>query len=370
MRSRPDHSDRAPAPSPSSRRRAIRALPLSIASATAMVATLGLAFSTQPALGIGTAIDLGTAGSYVVLGGQAVTNTGPSVLGGDVGVSPGSAVTGFPPGVLNGSRHVADAQALGAQSDLTTAYNAAAGEASDTSVSGDLGGRTLTPGVYTTSSSILLTGPLTLDAKGDSDAVFVFQIGSALTTASSSSVVLLNGADSCNVYWQVGSSATLGTDTKFVGTIMALTSVTLDSGSTVTGRALARNGAVTLDNNVLTAGRCETGGTPGPSATPVTPGPSDTPVTPGPTDTPATAAPSDSPSSAAPVIVPSRGSVTPGSRGSRSPSASGPGTGPQKASLADTGSAPWGPLGLGGTAALVIGAGLVVRWTRRQSDRS
>ncbi|MGO3797496.1 MAG: ice-binding family protein [Pauljensenia sp.] len=115
----------------------------------ALLAALGLAFTVQPAHGIGRAVDLGTAGSYVVLGGQTVTNSGPSVLGGDLGVSPGSTVTGFPPGVLNGTDHVADAQALGAQSDLTIAYNDAASQASDMSVAGDLGGRTLTPGVYT-----------------------------------------------------------------------------------------------------------------------------------------------------------------------------------------------------------------------------
>lgn len=383
MRSRPTHSERAPAPSHSARRRAIWALPLSLGSVIALLVALSLAFTIQPAHGIGRAVDLGTAGSYVVLGGQTVTNTGPSVLGGDLGVSPGSAVTGFPPGVLNGTEHVADAQALAAQSDLTIAYNDAASQASDMSVAGDLGGRTLTPGVYTASSSILLTGPLTLDAGGDPDAVFIFQIGSALTTASASSVVLLNGANSCNVYWQVGSSATLGTDTRFIGTIMAFTSITLDTGARIQGRALARNGSVTLDSNVLSSESCEVGstpaptdgpGTPGPTDGPGTPGPTDGPGTPGPTDAPATPGPDDTPGtpvSIAPVVVPSGGTTSPGGSGSATtPGGGGSRTGAGKTSLAATGSSPWGPLALGGGAALVLGVGMVTAWMKRRPTRS
>jgi hypothetical protein len=171
-------------------------------------------------------------------------------------VSPGSAVVGFPPGtVSNGAIHAADAVALQAQTDLTTAYNDAAGRATTATVSADLGGQTLVSGVYT-GGALGLTGALTLDAQGDPNAVWVFQAASTLITASASSVNLINGASACNVFWQVGSSATLGTNSVFVGTVMALTSVAATTGATVEGRLLARNGAVTLDNNVITASGC------------------------------------------------------------------------------------------------------------------
>jgi hypothetical protein len=224
----------------------------------ALSGIIALVLATQPAAAIGTAVPLGTAASYSVLGGQTVTNTGPSVLNGDVGVSPGTAITGFPPGVALGATHPADAHALQAQSDLTIAYNNAAGQAPDASIAGDLGGQTLAPGVYNASSSIGLTGTVTLDGEGDLNAVFIFQVGSTLTTASASTVALLNDAQACNVFWQIGSSATLGTDTTFVGTIMALTSITANTGATVDGRALARNGAVTLDSNIFTSSACVT----------------------------------------------------------------------------------------------------------------
>lgn len=227
--------------------------PLRIAGA-AIAATLLI--GVQPAQAIGTDVDLGTATSYSVLGGQSVTNTGPTVLSGDLGVNPGTAISGFPPGTFGGVEHRTDAHSLQAQSDLTVAYNDAAGQAPDASVAGDLGGLTLSPGVYNSQSTLEITGPLTLDAQGDPDAVFIFQVGSSLTTATDSSVVMLNGASSCNVYWQVGESATIGTGTDFIGTVMALTSITVNNGATVTGRALARNGSVTLDNNVFTDDGC------------------------------------------------------------------------------------------------------------------
>ncbi|MDO5737289.1 MAG: ice-binding family protein, partial [Propionibacteriaceae bacterium] len=236
-----------------------RAKSIKFVAAGALIALAGASgflFATSPASAIGTAVDLGTAGSYSVLGGASVTNTGPSVLNKDLGVSPGTAITGFPPGLVNGTTHAADAHALQAQSDLTIAYNAAAGQAPDASITGNLGGTTVVPGVYNSTSSMGLTGTLTLDAEGDPNAVFVFQVGSALTTATSSSVVLLNGAQGCNVFWQIGSSATLGTNTTFVGNILALTSITADTGTTVDGRALARNGSVTLDTNTFKGGPC------------------------------------------------------------------------------------------------------------------
>jgi hypothetical protein len=204
------------------------------------------------------AIVLGTAGDFAVLAGTTVTNTGPSVIqNGDVGVSPGTAITGFPPGVVTPpfTFHSADAVALQAQTDLTAAYNQAAGLTPTQNLTGqDLGGLTLFPGVYSFASSAQLTGTLTLDSQGDPNAEFVFQIGSTITTASNSSVVMINGSPDagCNVFWQIGSSATLGTGTDFEGHILALTSITLTTGATMDGSALARNGAVTLDTNSIT----------------------------------------------------------------------------------------------------------------------
>jgi adhesin HecA-like repeat protein len=207
-------------------------------------------------------ITLGTAANFAVLAGSAVTNTGSTIIAaGDLGVSPGSAITGFPPGIVNppGTIHAADGVALQAQKDLTTAYNALAGQAPTGSLTGtDLGGLTLTPGVYFFASSAQLTGQLTLDAQGKSNAVWIFQIGSTLTTASASSVIIINAGSNDSLYWQVGSSATLGTTTDFEGNIVALTSITLNTGATDNcGRLLARNGAVTLDTNTISTG-CST----------------------------------------------------------------------------------------------------------------
>ena len=203
-------------------------------------------------------IPLGAAGSYSVLGGSAVTNTGATIVTGDLGVSPGTSVTGFPPGIVaSGSIHSADASAAQAQASVTTAYNTAAGLPCGTNLTGmDLGGMILTPGVYCFNSSAGLTGTLTLDAQGSSTAFFLFQIGSTLTTASASQVVVINSPPSnCddNIFWQVGSSATLGTGSSFQGNILALTSITLTTNASVNGRTLARNGAVTLDTNLVGA---------------------------------------------------------------------------------------------------------------------
>jgi type VI secretion system secreted protein VgrG len=201
---------------------------------------------------------LGAAQSFAVLAGSTVTNTGTSTIGGDVGVSPGSAIVGFPPGVVvTGTVHAADATALAAQNSVVTAYNALLSETCTLDLSGqDLGGMTLTPGVYCFSSTAGLTGTLTLNALGNPAAAFVFKVGSALTTAGASQVLLINGGSSCNVFWQIGSSATLGTTTAFFGNILALTSITLTTGASVTGRTLARNGATTLDTNFVSAVGC------------------------------------------------------------------------------------------------------------------
>lgn len=198
-------------------------------------------------------ISLGTAESFGVLAGSAVTNTGPTVVTGNLGVSPGTAVTGFPPGIVTGGTiHLNDAVAAQAQSDLTTAYNAIVGTPCNVDLTGqNLGGLTLTPGVYCFSSSAQLTGILTLNALGNPNALFIFKIGSSLTTASGSSVQVINGGNDCNIFWQVGSSATLGVGTAFAGNILALSSITMTTGSTLSGRALARNGAVTLDTNMV-----------------------------------------------------------------------------------------------------------------------
>ena len=227
----------------------------------AVASLLGLALLASTALAAQPPVGLGTADSYAVLAGQTVTNTGPSTVNGDLGVTPGAAITGFPPGTVNGTVHAADAVALQAQSDLTTAYNDAAGRTPPAAIPADLGGLTLTGGVYKSASALGLTGALTLDAQGDPNTVFIFQAASTLITASASHVNLINGAQPCNVFWQVGSSATLGTSSVFVGNILALTSVSMNNAVTVQGRALARKGSVTMINDTLTAGRCAPGTT-------------------------------------------------------------------------------------------------------------
>lgn len=202
-------------------------------------------------------VPMGTSADFGVLAGSAITNTGASVIAGDLGISPSNAssVTGFPPGNVTGTTHFADGVALQAKSDLTTAYNNAAGRICNTTIAADLGGSTLVPGVYCSASSIGLTGTVTLNAQGDPDAVFIFQAGSTLTTASNATVAIINGGQSCNVFWQVGSSATIGTGSNFLGTILALDSITLTTGANTSGRILARNGAVTLDDNDITVCR-------------------------------------------------------------------------------------------------------------------
>jgi ice-binding like protein len=256
--------------------RFIRALPVGMGLVVA-------AFAVVPAAAEAAPVNLATVTPFVVLGGQTVTNTGPSVLNGELGVSPGAALPGFGlPAVVNGATHANDAVAAQAQLDLTTAYDVAAGQAETADLTAtDLGNRTLTTGAYRYTGDALLTGPLTLDAQGDPNAQFVFMIAGQLTTASASSVLLINGASPCNVFWQVGSSATLGSTTAFQGNLMALTSVSLDNAVTVQGRVLARNGQVSLINDVLTAPDCATDTTTG-AGTPTAAGaPATGPIAPG-----------------------------------------------------------------------------------------
>lgn len=231
-------------------------------------------------------VELGTADSFAVLAGSTITNTGPTTINGDVGLHPGSAVTGFGSVTLNGELHVADAVAEQAKTDLVTAYDDAEGRGPTTTVATELGGQTLKAGVYDSASGTFeITGTVTLDAERDPNAVFIFQMASTLVTATESNVNLINGADACNVFWQVGSSATLGTGTTFRGTILALTSITLVTGATIEGRALARNGAVTLDTNVITRTACVTGPPPTPTATSTPPPTPTVSPTPGPSPT-------------------------------------------------------------------------------------
>ena len=196
-------------------------------------------------------VDLGSAKSFAVLAGTTITNTGATTITGDVGLHPGKAATGFTTVTLHGAKHLGDAVALEAKNALVTAYNDAAGATPVTNVPTELGGTTLKPGVYG-SDTLGLTGTLTLDGEG----LYIFQAASTLITAPDSKVALINGASACNVYWQVGSSATLDTSTSFKGTIMALDSIALNTGATLQGRALARNGAVTMDHNTIDSSAC------------------------------------------------------------------------------------------------------------------
>jgi Ice-binding-like len=205
-------------------------------------------------------VSLGTAADFAVLGASTVTNTGPTVLIGSLGLYPGTSVTGFLPGVIeDGSLYIADAAALQAQNDLTAAFNALSSLAPTEILTGEnLGGLLLTSGVYFYASSAQLTGTLVLDAQGISGAIFVFQIGSTLTTASGSAVVLINSGASCDVYWVIGTSATIGTGTAFVGNVLAAASITSNNLATVDGRLLAMTGAVTLDDNAVSNATCIT----------------------------------------------------------------------------------------------------------------
>lgn len=227
----------------------IRSIPLVAMMVLALVAVPTTALAAEPT------VNLGTTAGFAILAGSTITNTGPTTITGDVGLSPGSAFvdTGV---TLIGARHIADAVAVQAKNDLVTAYDDAAGRPVSSAVPVDLGGLTLTAGVYNSGGVTSITGTLTLDAQGDPDAVFIFQSSATLITASDSHVELINGARFCRVFWVVPSSATLGTDSVFAGHIFALTDIHVQTGAEVEGQLLARTGEVTLDTNVITNEIC------------------------------------------------------------------------------------------------------------------
>jgi hypothetical protein len=249
----------------------------------AALSIIGALAVGQPAsAGIVPTVTMGTAANYSVLAASTVTNTGLSVLGESVGLHPGTAVVGFPPGIVLAPATIEATSpvTLQAQNDLTTAYIDAANRPVEfTQTNPDLVGQTLAPGVYAASSNgpLGLTGQLVLDGQNNPSAVFIFQTGSTLVTSTGSSIALINGASECNVFWQVGSSATLQSGSVFVGNILALTSITVETGVTVHGRALARNGAVTLDTDTFTQPSC----TPTTETVPPSTTPASTTTTPG-----------------------------------------------------------------------------------------
>ena len=218
-----------------------------------------------------TSVQLGTADNFAVLAGSTLTNTGSSVVNGALGLSPGTSVSGFPPGVVNGTQLIANNIAAQAQTDLVAAYVNALGQTPVSTVPTELGGTIKMAGTYDSASGTFgITGTLTLDAAGNPNAVFIFKTASTLTTDGASNVTLVGGAQACNVFWQVGSSATLGANSTFKGNILALQSATLTTGANVEGRVLARNGSVTLDSNVITKATCAVPPTP-PSVPPSAP---------------------------------------------------------------------------------------------------
>jgi hypothetical protein len=288
-------------------------------AATAAVAISAAFLATAGPAAAATTIPLGDAADFGVLASTAITNTGTSTVAGDIGASSGSMTGTGPVGadsivLTQGGVDRGNDTASG-QAGLTAAYTAAGSQGNGTVVGPTnlaLQTQPLLPGIYSSGSDLALTGPLTLDGAGSYDSVFIFRATAALTTASGSTVVLTNGAQACNVFWQIGSSATLGAGSLFSGTILANTSISLDAGVTVDGRLLARTGAVTLISDVITRSACQTGSVTPPVTTPVA---SPTPSGPVPTSTPVpTAAPSptstDVPSSTPALTAGSGGSGT------------------------------------------------------------
>jgi type VI secretion system secreted protein VgrG len=211
---------------------------------------IGTASAAQPPVG------LGTATSFAVLAGSGITNTGATTINGDVGTFPTTTESGFASVTIVGTNQGGNSVTQGAKTDLIAAYNDAAGRTPVTNVPTELGGTTKLPGVYA-NGTFGITNTLTLDAKGDASAVFIFQTETTLVTAVDSQVLFINGANPCNVFWKIGSSATFGTRTSFVGTVMASESITANNGATFLGRLLARTSAVTLDHNTITRGNCD-----------------------------------------------------------------------------------------------------------------
>ncbi len=221
--------------------------------------SLGLALSPSQTTGSDIIVRLQTvnlrsAANFAVLAGSTVTSTGPTKINGGLGVSPGTAVTGFPPGIVNGNMHKGDPTSAQAEADLTTAYNDAMGrDHNPIAVAGNLGGQTLTPGLYKSTSSLAVSsGDLTLDARGDSRAVWIFQTASTFTMTTGRAIILTNGASAKHIFWAVGSSATLGTGCTFYGNILSHQAISMATGSVVTGRMLARIAAVTMESNTIT----------------------------------------------------------------------------------------------------------------------
>jgi hypothetical protein len=262
-----------------------------------IISVLAVVFSVVSATSLGlwgvttanaaiTTMNTATAGSYALVADSTITNTNtPTVINGSIALTPGAAITGFPPGTqASGFLNVDNSLAVQARADDTAALIQAQGESPVTQTissgpPGEFGGLTLTPGVYTTPSSAEITGTLTLNALGDPNAQWVFQVGSTLTTASASNFVLEGGAQACDVYWAVGSSATLGTNSVFDGTILAADSDTLTTGAVVNGGVFAETGAITLDDNTVTAAACAMAPPPPPPTTTTTVAPTTTTTT-------------------------------------------------------------------------------------------
>jgi len=288
------HNPTTPGSSPSITPASLRKHTVPVVVTIAVLAAIAAAIlGVWPTMGTAAVVQprLLTAGNYTVMGGQAISNTGPTVINGNLAISPNNAtsVTGFPPGIVTGTQDDNNGNAIQAQTDLVTTYDDAANATPFVDLTGqNLGGMTLTPGVYRFSSSAQLTGTLTLDGQGSTDGTFIFQIGSTLTTASGSRVALINGAGGCAVFWQVTSSASLGSTTSFQGNLIALDSITMITGATIGvgggangGRALARNASVTLDSNVITPPPAGCTFIPAPPTPAPTPTPTAVPAIPG-----------------------------------------------------------------------------------------